>query len=133
MNTDTIYLLNDTLVAKLNLVNSKIPVVIENTANANNTHGWIMAIIICFTVIAVAKIVSNTISKWHQDAININKKDPVVEPSQEEKNKKEYTSRLLSFMEELSKKDSKMKDANEDACKAYAQLLTDLAKKGKME
>ncbi len=133
MNTDTIYLLNDTLVAKLNLVNSKIPVVIENTANANNTHGWIMAIIICFTVIAVTCMITSTISEWHKDTININKKDPVVEPSQEEKDKKEYTSRLLSFMEELSKKDSKMKDANEDVCKAYVQLLTDLAKKGKME
>ena len=133
MSTDTIYLLNDTLVAKLNLVNNKIPVVIENSASANDTQGWIIVLIICLTVIAVTCMITSTISEWHKDAISINKKNPIVEPSQEEKDKKEYISKLISFREELAKNDLKMKAEDNSSCIAYITLLTELAKKGKIE
>lgn len=135
---DTIYLLNDTIVAKLNLVNSKIPDVVENISNANGDQSWIIAIIVCFTVIAVTCIVTNCITEWHSNANNKNGTNGggSGEPSQEtqiDKDKREYTSKLISFREELSKKDSKLKDFTDQSCKDYIKLLTDLAKKGKVE
>ena len=96
---------------------------------ANDCNVLITAII-CLSLVVLALIVAITISRWHKKELESktdSKNENSSGPSQQEKDKKEYTSKLISFMEELAKKDSKMKEANDSACKDYIALLKKLA------
>ena len=92
--------------------------------------GWLIALIICITVIVVAIIVALTVTAWHKAEIgktknaNTNKGNT---PSLEEKNRYEYITKLLQTRQELAKKESTLKAPTDEGCKAYLDLLTQLA------
>ena len=101
---------------------------------ANDCNVLITAII-CISLVLVALIAAITVSRWHIKELDrkTTETKSQSEPSQEEKDKKEYISKLIAFREELAKNDSKMKAETDPSCSAYITLLTELAKKGKIE
>lgn len=107
------------------------PIIKEGTNDCN----VLIAAIVCISLVIITLIAAITVSHWHKKELEGKSTGTgkQFEPSQLEKDKREYVAKLLSFMEELSKKDSKMKDASDASCDAYITLLKDLAKKGKIE
>lgn len=101
--------------------------IIKEGANDCNV---LIAAIICLSLVLVTFIVAITISVWHNKELK-NKatsgKGDSAEPPPQEKDNKEYIAKLISFREELSKKDSKLKDASDEACQEYIGLLSKLA------
>ena len=91
----------------------------------------LIAAIVCTAVVLVALITAITISVWHKKELTKNKcseNKGEAKPSQQEIDKKEYIGKLISFREELSKKDSKLNGEGDTACQNYIDLLTYLAK-----
>lgn len=100
--------------------------VINEGANDCNV---LIAAVIGISVILVAFIAAITLSVWHKKELKDKKEAreaKLSEPSQQEKDKKEYIAKLISFREELSKKDSKLKGIEDGACREYIQMLEKL-------
>lgn len=109
-----------------NATESVAPIIKERA----NDYNVLIAAIICISLVLVALIAAITISCWHKKELESRKdsnKANSSEPSLEEKDKREYISKLISFREELSKKDSKLKGTEDAACKEYIELLSALA------
>lgn len=95
-----------------------------------NENDALIAIVICASLVLIAFITAFTISRWHKKELEYKKDSNNVNPSgpsQQEKDKKEYLAKLISFREELAKKDSKLKDAGDSVCQDYINLLSKLA------
>lgn len=106
------------------------PIIKEGTNDCN----VMIAAFVCISLVLITLIAAITVSKWHKkelDGKSVGTGNQ-SETAQQEKDKREYIAKLLSFMEELSKKDSKMKDASDASCVAYITLLKDLSKNGKI-
>lgn len=101
------------------------PIIKEGTNDCN----VLIAAIVCISLVLVALIAAVTVSHWHKKELDKKpaKNSCQSEPSQQEKDKKEYIGKLISFREELSKKDSKLKGTDDLACQEYIELLTCLA------
>lgn len=101
------------------------PIIKEGTNDCN----VLIAAIVCISLVLVALIAAITVSHWHKKELD--RKSTGIgnqsEPSQQEKDKREYIGKLISFREELAKKDSKLKGTDDLACQEYIKLLTGLA------
>lgn len=96
----------------------------SSSGDSNNTL-WI-----CLAIVAIAIIAAITLSIWHQKELDAKKnQENSSSPDipQQEKDKREYIAKLISFKEELSKKESKLKAYDDTACQDYITLLTQLA------
>lgn len=142
--TDTIFCTCGQMTVRMEDVKAIQPLIIEHTAESSATWFTLgIVALICITVILVALISKRAFkeddkkrkeSKKENDNENVVNK-PAGKDDETDKVKKEYTSKLANFLEDLSKneKNSKMKDIDNPACQKYLEMLTSMAKKGNLE
>ena len=138
---DTVYLVCDTVIAKINAGNI-IRIVSEgNTESGANWQEVLIAFLICaafcFVAYRVVKIFLERKKPAEDENITklIDNIKILVEEKDNknvEKKKSDYTKRLADFLEELSKneKNARFQEINSPACKKHIALLTILAKDG---
>ena len=142
--TDTIFCTCGQTTVRMEDVKAIQPLIIEHTAESSATWFTLgIVALICITIIIVAVIIERTINgKSEQKDISgkvndLKEKITSLEGKVVEKDevKKEYTSKLANFLEDLSKNNdnSKMKDIKDPACQQYLKMLTCVAQTGSLD
>lgn len=142
--TDTIFCTCGMMAVNLEEANGIQPLIIEHTAESSATWFTLGVVaLICITVTLVALISKRAINGKSEQTDksgkvdDLEKKVKALEGKVVEKDevKKEYTSKLANFLEDLSKnnENSKMKDINDPACQEYLDMLISLAKNGNLD
>ena len=141
--TDTVTYKIDLLVNGQETINNLCPFVIEHTTKTCGQNAVPLALIICCTIIIVAIIAAISIWGWHKRKNKIEKladlrKENEALKKQNDRlqiSKNDYTGKLASFLEELSRNDknTRLQDIDSPACQEYIKLLVHLSQKGNMD
>ena len=141
--TDTVFYKIDLLVNGHEKINDLCPVVIEHTTEVCCENAVPLTWIICGTIVIVVIIMALSLRGWHIRKTKIAELDELKKENEKLKkanektkiSKTEYTGKLATFLEELSKNDNntKLQDIKSFACQEYIKLLVHLSQKGSMD